>query len=61
MILYKRKTIYYFSKFIFSANQIGILGIDLDILALDDDNNFDEDGIDTIIYTIIIYTIGNTI
>ena len=32
------------------TNEIGILGIDLDKINLDDDNNFYEDGPDTTIY-----------
>ena len=39
-----------FSKVTFFANQIGILGIDLDKINIDDYNNFDKDDPETIIY-----------
>ena len=39
-----------FSKVIFFANQIDILGIDLDKINIDDFNNFDKDDPETIIY-----------
>ena len=39
-----------FSKVTFFANQVGILGVDLDKINLYDNNNFDEDYPETIIY-----------
>ena len=39
-----------FSKFTFCANQIGILGVDLDKINLDDCNNFDKDDPETTLY-----------
>ena len=39
-----------FSKVSFSANQMGILDVDLDKINLDDDNNFDEDHSEIIIH-----------
>ena len=38
------------SKVILSANQMVILGVNIDKINLDDDNNFDEDDSDTNIY-----------
>ena len=39
-----------FSKDIFYANNMGILGVDLHKINLDDDNDFDEDDPGTIIF-----------
>ena len=39
-----------FSKVSFSANQMGVLDVDLDKINLDDDNNFDEDHSEIIIH-----------
>ena len=39
-----------FSKVTFYANEMGIFGLDLDKINLNDDNNFYEDDPDTIIY-----------
>ena len=36
--------------YICSANEVGILVVDLDEINLDDDKNFDEDDFETIIY-----------
>ena len=38
-----------FSKFTFFTFEMGILGVDFDKINLEDDNNFDEDDIETII------------
>ena len=38
-----------FSKVILCANEMGILGVDLDKINLDDDKNFYEDDLNTII------------
>ena len=55
MILYKRKMVYYFfyedfSQFIFSVDPVGILGVNLDQINLNDDNNFDKGDTDIIIH-----------
>ena len=39
-----------FSKVTFFANEIGILGVDLDKINLDEYNNFNEDDLETVIY-----------
>ena len=39
-----------FSKVLLSANQMVILGVNIDEINLDDDNNFDEDDSDANIY-----------
>ena len=39
-----------FNKVILSANQMVFLGVNIDKINLDDDNNFDEDDSDTNIY-----------
>ena len=39
-----------FRKVTFFANEMGVLGVDLDKINLDDDNNFDENGSETIIH-----------
>ena len=39
-----------FSKVTLSANEMSILGVDLDKIKLDDDNNFYEDDREIIVY-----------
>ena len=43
-------TFFVFNKVILSANQMVFLGVNIDKINLDDDNNFDEDDSDTNIY-----------
>ena len=41
-----------FNKVLISANQIGILAVDIDEINIYEDNNFDEDDPETIIHVI---------
>ena len=43
-----------FSKVTFFTDEIGILGVDIDKINLDDDNNFDEDDPKTILHVSLL-------
>ena len=55
MILSNDNTLFFnedFNKVLISANQIGILAVDIDEINIYEDNDFDEDDPETIIHVI---------